>query len=245
MIIDAPQEDILILAAESLIELYAKEEEQSDSEKANFADTPLRAAKGWVEAYPTLLKPESLLPKLNEIVSHSKQLVTPKSKIKSALSDVLKTAFPMEASSHSTGLVIQGPIEFESLCPHHLLPVTGVAYVGYKPKTEVLGLSKLARALKILAARPVLQEQLTRDIADVLCKDEADPQDHLVQIQSEGSAVQIVARHSCMACRGVRSEAVTLTMELRGIFYYSAVKQEFYQALDSIHKSLAFCHTAK
>ena len=49
-------------------------------------------------------------------------------------------------------LVLVRDISFTSLCQHHLLPFHGVAHVGYLPAERILGLSKLARIVKLFAA---------------------------------------------------------------------------------------------
>lgn len=86
-------------------------------------------------------------------------------------------------------------ISARGLCPHHLLPIIYTATVAYEPKRKVVGLSRIHRLVKILAARPVLQEQLVYDIAKVL-------QDKLncpVYVKLEGL-------HMCMCARGSKTE---------------------------------------
>jgi len=67
-------------------------------------------------------------------------------------------------------MVILRDIPFYSMCEHHLLPFFGVAHVGYIPGTSgrVVGISKLARVVEIVARRPQLQERMTRQIADAI-----------------------------------------------------------------------------
>lgn len=116
-----------------------------------------------------------------------------------------KSEFPVSRrSGNKPGAVTQGPIHFSSLCPHHLLPFSGVVYLSYLPSEHVLGLSKLERTVETLSKRPVLQEQLTADIADCLYKS---GNARWPSIVSEGSAVQLAATHSCMKCRGVPSSS--------------------------------------
>jgi GTP cyclohydrolase I len=104
-------------------------------------------------------------------------------------------------------LVLARSISFRSVCEHHLLPFVGVAHVGYLPDRRILGLSKLARVVEMLAARPQVQERLTQQIADWLST-------HLC---SPGVGVVIEAEHSCMTLRGVRSSgSTTVTSALLG-----------------------------
>ena len=87
-------------------------------------------------------------------------------------------------------------IPFTSMCEHHLLPFTGVAHVAYQPQHDrVVGLSKLARTVQILARRPQQQERLTRQIREAI-------EEHL---QPAACLVMVEATHSCMQLRGVKS----------------------------------------
>jgi hypothetical protein len=49
-----------------------------------------------------------------------------------------------------------------------LLPFSGVAHVGYLPGKRILGLPKLARLVEQFAARPQVQERLTKQVAESL-----------------------------------------------------------------------------
>jgi len=86
-------------------------------------------------------------------------------------------------------------ISARGLCAHHLMPVIYKAEVKYKPRKKVVGLSRIHRLVRILAARPVLQEQLVYDIAKVL----RDKLECPVSVRLEG-------RHMCMIARGSRTE---------------------------------------
>lgn len=205
----------------------------TEADKANFADTPIRAAKAWNDLG------QRVADSLRNLEASG--LLTPKSAIYALVKSILATGFPMDSSD--TGLVTQGPILVDSLCPHHLLPVTYEAFVSYRPiaNGHVLGLSKLARLALALAARPVLQEQLTADIADVLFYDTvADvSRTALPQILSGGSAAHLIGKHSCMSCRGVKSNALTVTTAVRGCFHKESFRNEFYSAMTSIRDSQA------
>ncbi|HKB48273.1 MAG TPA: GTP cyclohydrolase I, partial [Ktedonobacterales bacterium] len=78
--------------------------------------------------------------------------------------DVLRVGFE---EGHQE-LVLVKDIPFYSMCEHHFLPFHGLAHVGYIPNGRVVGLSKLARAVEILARRPQLQERLTSQLADAI-----------------------------------------------------------------------------
>ncbi len=123
-------------------------------------------------------------------------------------------------------LVVLRDIPFYSNCEHHLLPFYGVAHVGYIPKGRVVGISKLARVVEILARRPQLQERLTSQVADTIVRG----------LQPEGAAVVIEATHLCMTMRGVKkSNTTVVTSAMRGSFHRSApTRAEFMNLIKGI-----------
>ena len=119
-------------------------------------------------------------------------------------------------------MVILKDIPFYSLCEHHLLPFHGRAHVGYVPEGRIVGVSKIARAIDILARRPQMQERLTGQIADAL----------MDGIGPDGVAVVIEAEHLCMTMRGVqKSGAVMITSAIRGGFRRRGVTRSEFLAL--------------
>ncbi len=124
---------------------------------------------------------------------------------------LLKT-FPTECGGEpdcTFSQVIEGPINFYSLCEHHALPFFGEAYVGYIAKDNIIGISKLTRLVRLFAKRFAVQERIGRQIADTL---EA-------MLEPSGVAVYLQAHHLCVAMRGVREEApLTRTTIWRGNF---------------------------
>lgn len=121
-------------------------------------------------------------------------------------------------------LVLVKDIPFYSMCEHHFLPFHGVAHIGYIPNGRVVGLSKLARALEILARRPQLQERLTGQLADTIMR----------TLEPQGVAVVVRANHLCLSMRGVRKPgSLTVTSAMRGVFQRNAAtRAEFLSLLD-------------
>src|SRR5262245_23559807 len=109
----------------------------------------------------------------------------------------------------SDARVLIKDIRLVSFCEHHLLPVVARAHVAYIPNGKVIGLSKIPRAVDVLAKRPQMQERLTEELADLLMK-ELDP---------KGVAVVIEATHSCMTIRGVnKPNSSFVTSAMRRVF---------------------------
>jgi GTP cyclohydrolase I len=105
-------------------------------------------------------------------------------------------------------LVLNKDIRFESFCEHHLLPFIGKAHVAYIPNGKVIGLSKIARVIDVLARRPQMQERLTEEVADLLMR----------QLDAKGVAVVIEASHTCMTIRGVhKPDSTFVTSAMRGV----------------------------
>jgi len=108
-------------------------------------------------------------------------------------------------------MVIVRDIPFYSMCEHHLLPFYGVAHIGYIPDINgrVVGLSKLARVVEIIASRPQIQERMATEIADAI----------MDGLKPSGVAVIVQAEHLCMIMRGVKKPGSNIiTSALRGAF---------------------------
>lgn len=129
--------------------------------------------------------------------------------------EVLSTSFQ---ESHREMVILKN-IPFYSLCEHHFLPFHGQAHVGYVPQGRIVGASKIARVVDILARRPQLQERLTGQVADAITEG----------LSPDGVAVVIEAEHLCMTMRGVQKPGTTLiTSAIRGAFRRRAVtRSEF------------------
>jgi GTP cyclohydrolase I len=106
-------------------------------------------------------------------------------------------------------VVLVRDISFNSMCEHHMLPFMGHAHIGYMPNGRVIGLSKLARVVEVVARRPQVQERMTETIANLLVE----------ELQAKGVAVVIEAAHTCMTIRGIRKPgSLCVTSAMKGIF---------------------------
>ena len=169
-------------------------------EDPNFKDTPLRWLK-YLQSYTQEYDPTQ---------------------------DLSKT-FPLKkkhAETYERSMVIQRGIPYRAACAHHLLPVLGTAHIGYIPKDNVVGLSKLTRLVYGLSHQmPSLQEDVCDAITHALME-------HLDPI---GAICVISAEHGCMSARGVEEPTGcidTITASVKGIFIEQhETRAEFYQAL--------------
>ena len=112
-----------------------------------------------------------------------------------------------ETDSHDP-VVLKG-LRFYSICEHHLLPFFGIARLGYIPNGKIAGLSKLARAVDLASRRLQVQEKLTAQVADSICK----------ALGPKGVVVELEAEHLCMSMRGIEKPgSLVVTTAVRGDF---------------------------
>lgn len=159
----------------------------------NFHDTPKRFARAYCEIFSGCKNTEQ------------------------QVQEILSTMFPSQGSEN---MVVAKDIICFSACPHHLLPVEYHVCVGYIPSKDgnVLGISKLARLVTVLAKRPALQESFTQQICDALDS-----------VGSAGSIALVEGQHMCMRMRGARATSTTITTtSVSGYFKDDQnTKQEF------------------
>ncbi len=122
-------------------------------------------------------------------------------------------------------MVIVRDIPFYSMCEHHLLPFYGTVHIGYIPDASgrVVGLSKLARVVEIIARRPQIQERMTTEIADAIVDG----------LGPDGVAVVVKAEHLCMVMRGIEKPGSNvITSAIRGAFRRRAASRaEFFSLI--------------
>ena len=118
--------------------------------------------------------------------------------------------------------IIEGPIQFFSLCEHHGLPFYGQAYVGYISHEHIIGISKAYPPGAIVTKRFTVQERIGQQIAETLN----------LLLKPHGVAVYLEAHHLCVEMRGVKGMApITRTTFWRGNYDSDpALRSEFLSA---------------
>ena len=116
-----------------------------------------------------------------------------------------------------------GPITIRSACSHHMVPITGRAWIGILPSDRVIGISKFVRLTEWVMARPQIQEEATVQLADIIES----------MIKPQGLAVVVEATHNCMTWRGVRENDTKMTTSvMRGVFLDSSdARAEFFRLI--------------
>lgn len=159
------------------------------------------------------------------------EIVKPIDDIKKELSNIVKKKFH---TNYNGMVTVQNVIAY-SFCPHHFLPVIYRITMGYIPKqtkqSYVMGLSKPARVAELLAGRPVLQETLAMDIANVLSSNFAE-RSQFPGINTEGCGVVVEGLHMCMACRGIkRHDSRAIMQKFHGIFLTEQIVRGEFMAI--------------
>ena len=161
-----------------------------DPEREGLVDTPKRVVKAYKEFFSGYEEdPEQILSRTFE-----------------------------EVEGYDDAVIVRN-IRVESHCEHHMVPIVGVAHIGYIPNNRVVGISKLARIVDVFGKRLQTQETMTSQIANVIQK----------VLDPKGVAVVIDASHQCMTTRGVhKPESSTVTSAMKGVFKENAVtRNEF------------------
>ncbi len=186
------------------------EDRRGDGGTAGRAARPTVDKAAIQEAVRTILRAIGESPEREGLVESPRRIADMYEELFSGLGDdplaLLTTGFEEEAHKE---MVIVKDIPFASMCEHHLMPFRGWAHVGYIPEGRIVGISKIARLVEMLARRPQIQERLTSQVADLL----------MDGLRARGAAVVIDAEHLCMTMRGVKKPGSrVVTSATRGIF---------------------------
>ena len=131
------------------------------------------------------------------------------------------TSFPNV--KHLDEIYTVGPISVRSACSHHFVPIMGHCWIGIKPGSRVIGLSKFSRVADWVFSRPHIQEEAVMILADEIEK----------LCEPQGLGIIIKADHYCMKLRGVKeSQCSMVNSVVRGDFRHdSSLKQEFFELI--------------
>jgi GTP cyclohydrolase I len=97
-------------------------------------------------------------------------------------------------ASSGGDLIVVRAIDATCICPHHLLPASGVVHVAYVPAGRVVGFGALARLVQCFARRLILQESLCEQIVAAL--------DTHLGVAAAGCIADL--QPSCLTIRGAR-----------------------------------------
>ncbi|MEQ2528358.1 GTP cyclohydrolase I FolE [Bacillaceae bacterium CLA-AA-H227] len=134
-----------------------------------------------------------------------------------------ETALTTTFAEDYDGMVVVKDINYYTFCEHHLIPFFGKAHIGYIPNGRVIGLSKFARLVELVAQRPQVQERMTTQMAEAIMN----------VLNPEGVIVSVEGQHLCMCARGVKKPgSATVTTVKKGAFQNNvALVEEFERAL--------------
>jgi GTP cyclohydrolase IA len=139
------------------------------------------------------------------------------------------TEFPNIARLNE--LMIVGPVLVRSACSHHLCPIIGQLWVGVMPNehSALIGLSKYARLVEWVMARPQIQEEAIIQLADLLQE----------KMRPDGLAIIMRADHYCMQWRGVKDmNSKMVNSVMRGSFLKDPnLRREFLALLNNSDRS--------
>jgi GTP cyclohydrolase I len=145
---------------------------------------------------------EELLDALGVPVGSDPELEGTPERVARAFAEDLLSGYAMDpseilsdgTSTRAPGLVVVRDIATTTMCPHHLMPASGVAHVGYLPGERVAGIGALARLVDCYARRLSLQEDLGQHVADALVR----------HLGARGAGCVLSLSPTCMTARGGR-----------------------------------------
>ena len=131
------------------------------------------------------------------------------------------TVFDNENPDDEHQVVCVKDVDIRSMCSHHFMPFYGKATICYIPKYKLAGLSKFARVAHYFAARPQVQEELTKQIVQYLND----------KIEPYAVGAKLVCQHMCMVHRGAKTNG---WMETRHIIAENEeVRKELKEILEN------------
>ncbi|APS00583.1 GTP cyclohydrolase I [Pajaroellobacter abortibovis] len=107
----------------------------------------------------------------------------------------------------STEIVLLRDIYITTLCPHHLLPASGMATIVFSPNEWIVGLGAMIRTLEAFAHRLTFQEQIGEQVVEVL----------MAHLKPYWTACRLIMRHQCLALReATQHQTQVETLAIKG-----------------------------
>jgi GTP cyclohydrolase I len=94
----------------------------------------------------------------------------------------------------STAIVVLRDIPVTTMCPHHLMPASGLGTVAFAPHRKLVGLGVMATLLDVCAHRLILQEEIGERVVAALAE----------ELGAHWVACRLVLSHGCVSARGER-----------------------------------------
>jgi GTP cyclohydrolase IA len=107
----------------------------------------------------------------------------------------------------ATSVVALSGIHVTTMCPHHLMPATGLASVAFAPRDRLLGLGAIVKLVDIYALRLTLQEEIGEGVVTTL----------FAELEPRWAICRLNLDHACVIARGERRHGTkALTVAFRG-----------------------------
>ena len=158
---------------------------------------------------------EELLRAIGAPVDEDPELSGTAQRVALAWSEELLAGYAMDpatlladaTASSSEGLVVLANLPATTMCPHHLMPATGVAHVGYLPGARVVGFGAIGAVVDCFTRRLARQEDAARNIAESLAR----------ELDAPFAAALLDLDPTCATARGDRRHgARALTLAFAG-----------------------------
>jgi len=123
-------------------------------------------------------------------------------------------------TSTASDLIVVRDIPVTCICPHHLLPATGVLHIGYLPSQRIVGFGALSRLALAYARRLILQETLCERVAQALVE----------HLGARGAGCIAELQPLCLTARGDRpAHASVVTAATSGALLEDAgLRRDFF-----------------
>lgn len=98
-------------------------------------------------------------------------------------------------------MIVVRDLDVTCVCPHHLLPASGVVHIGYVPSGKIVGFGALARLAECFGRRLTLQETFCEQVAQAL----------VTHLGARGAGCVADLVPTCLTARGQRPAHARVT----------------------------------